>query len=97
LGETIRKQFRALVEFLTVPAPSRKPKKRRSDGEVGRAFRMASSKLFRRVSAVPVIGAAASLTLDVLAWLHLWDWNDHVAGQGVQDNFADHHDLSPRL
>jgi hypothetical protein len=96
-GETIRKEFRALINALTVPVPRRNPKKRRTEGEVGRAFRITAAKLLRRISAVPAINATASLTLDVLAWLHLWDWNEHTAGQGVQDKSADHHDLSPQL
>lgn len=96
-GETIRKQFRAVMEALALPAPRPKPKKRRTEGEVGRAFQRAALKLLRRISGMPVIGPPASLTLDALAWLHLWDWNDLAAGQGAQDKYGDHHDLSPHL
>ena len=89
LGSRIKNLFVQALKELTAreqPAPKPTKRSRTGRGEIGGAFTLAARSLLRPIASFPVICRGATLLLDTLAWLHLWDWNDQSSGQGVEDN-----------
>jgi hypothetical protein len=74
-AETLRRQFRELVQALTHRSPGPPPvQRRRRTEDTGRAaFRMAAAKIMRREARVPAAAYAAIAFLsETLDWLNPW-------------------------
>ena len=73
-AETLKRQFRAVMNAITnkLPAPQPVQRRRRSE-DTGKAFRMAARKRMRRPARIPAAAyAAAAYLWDTLDWLNPW-------------------------
>src|ERR1035438_7551924 len=71
--ETLKRQFREMVNALTRHHPAPEPTQRRRMEDTGRAaFRMAAGKIVRRAVRLPAAAYAATVTYlgDTLDWLN---------------------------
>ena len=73
---TLRRQFRDIMQRLTRRSPSPEPRpRRRRTGETGRGFRIAASRITRRVVRSILTPLAQSIPLpgwDLFTWLQQW-------------------------
>jgi hypothetical protein len=89
-GDAIKRLFKQVKGALAAkePAPEPKPRRKRSTGDTGRAFRMLVKKIVRRTARMPVV-----VPMDGFFWGTFdslnpyWDWQDG----GEHDSFAEQH------
>jgi hypothetical protein len=79
IGQTIKRQFRVVMQQLTASPPTLPPQPgRRRREDTGRSFRMAARKITPRAARALIIHAGQYLA-DTLDWLNLWSANDDPA------------------
>jgi hypothetical protein len=72
--ETLKRQFRAVMNAITnkLPAPQPVQRRRRTE-DTGKAFRMTARKMMRRAARIPAAAYTATAYLwDTLDWLNPW-------------------------
>jgi hypothetical protein len=90
VGDAIRRLFREVKEALTgkSPVPEPKPRRKRTSGETGRAFRMLVRKIVRRTARMPAV-----FPIDGFLWGTFDSFNPYWDCQDAIENeyCADHH------
>jgi hypothetical protein len=98
-GETLKHQFRQLMERLTRPAAPKPRIRRRRTGDTRGGFRLAALSLVRRTLQAAHIPPAI---WDTLTWLRHWEFDDRVTTDELyqasvrSESTHEYVDLSPR-
>jgi hypothetical protein len=97
LGDTIRRQFRAVVKHLTGREPTPRPRSRRRREEVAGSFKTGTAMVFRRVRTLLPF-QSLNPAWEPFTWLHLCQWNDGTEhGIGTDAFERDASPSSPHL